>query len=98
MIVPRRVIERLPLERILEGKKAIDLLRGTCKASVREKKSLMDGDGLVSQDIISVLIRDRHVGDEEALVTHMAMMLGAGHETVSIGLTWAVYELCRNPD
>ncbi|KAE8150739.1 cytochrome P450 [Aspergillus avenaceus] len=97
LIFPRSVVESLPLQRIRDGKVAIRLLRETCTESVREKKRALARGELNTHDIISTLVRDRHIEDESELVVHMMMMLGAGHETVAVGLTWALYEFCRRP-
>ncbi|KAI0484816.1 cytochrome P450 4A12A [Xylariaceae sp. FL0804] len=96
--VPAALLEGLPIRQNAEVDRAKALLRGACSASVAEKKALFAKGELESQDIVSALIRDRAVADDEELVTHMMMMLGAGHETVSVGLTWCMYELCRRPE
>ncbi|KAI1344556.1 cytochrome P450 4A12A [Xylariaceae sp. FL0016] len=96
-IIPPVILENIPIKQNKDADRAAALLRGACTASVREKQALMAKGELVTHDIISALIRDRKVVEEEELVTHMMMMLGAGHETVSVGLTWCIYELCRRP-
>ncbi|KAI1636612.1 cytochrome P450 4A12A [Biscogniauxia mediterranea] len=94
-VVPSTIIDSFPIKQNKEGDKTVALLREACKDSVRQKKELAAKGELVTHDIISALIRDRKVVDDEELVTHMMMMLGAGHETVSVGLTWCMYELSR---
>ncbi|KAI1503274.1 cytochrome P450 4A12A [Biscogniauxia marginata] len=97
-IIPPVILENLPIRQNKDGDRTVTLLRDACTASVREKKALAAKGELVTHDIISALIRDRKVVDDGELVTHMMMMLGAGHETVSVGLTWCMYELCRRPE
>ncbi|KAE8392333.1 cytochrome P450 [Aspergillus alliaceus] len=98
LLFPRVLVESMPLRRIREGKTAIRLLRQTCTDSVREKQRAMARGELHTRDIISTLVRDRHIDNEDELVVHMMMMLGAGHETVAVGITWALYEFCRRPE
>ncbi|KAI5917073.1 cytochrome P450 4A12A [Camillea tinctor] len=96
-VIPSMIIDRLPIKENRDLDKAAALIRKACRDSVREKKELAAKGELVTHDIISTLIRDRKVVDDEELITHMMMMLGAGHETVSVGLTWCMYELARRP-
>lgn len=97
LLLPRTIVEAIPLRRIREAKTSIRLLRKACRDSVRHKKALLAANKLDTNDIISALLRDRQVSDEEELLVHMMMMLGAGHETVAVAITWALYELCRHP-
>lgn len=97
LLLPKSLVEGFPLRRIKDGMTAIKLLRAACLASVREKTALAAKGQLETDDIVSTLIRDRGLHEEDELLTHMMTMLGAGHETVAVGLTWAVYELCRQP-
>ena len=70
-------------------------IRGVCRAVLREKKA-GKGEG---KDILSVCLRYGDVAgvDEEEVISQMTTFLGAGHETISVGVTWAVYVLCVYP-
>ncbi|CAJ2513376.1 Uu.00g014950.m01.CDS01 [Anthostomella pinea] len=96
--IPAGILDRIPIRQNKDVDTARQLLRDACAASVREKKALQAKGELTTHDIISALIRDRKVVEDEELVTHMMVMLGAGHETVVVGLTWTLYELCRRPE
>ncbi|EME40777.1 hypothetical protein DOTSEDRAFT_136392 [Dothistroma septosporum NZE10] len=98
LVVPDMFIKALPLKRVQSGLKAIALLHSSFHREIRTKKSLMKQGKLTSNDIISLLIRDRHCEDEDELVIHMLTMLGAGHETVAVSITWAMYEFARRPE
>ncbi|KAH9905500.1 cytochrome P450 [Xylariomycetidae sp. FL2044] len=98
MALPKQLVESFPHARVREAKRAITVVRDVCAAAVRRKKDILaTGKGLTSNDTVSALIRDKGVCDEEELITHSMTMLGAGHETVGVGLTWSIYELCRCP-
>ncbi|RYP78998.1 hypothetical protein DL769_003088 [Monosporascus sp. CRB-8-3] len=96
MVFPSWLVESLPHSRVKEAKKAIKLIHDTCRTSAQQKKALLAGKRLTTPDLISGLIRDRGVSDEDELVTHSMQMLGAGHETVGVGITWSIYEFCRS--
>ena len=98
LLFPLELLKKLPLRRVQNGVKAIDLLHGSFHKEIHKKKALMEKGQLDTNDIISLLIRDRHCVDDQELVTHMLTMLGAGHETVAVSVTWAVYEFCRKPE
>jgi cytochrome P450 len=96
LVFPRWLVEALPHPRVREAKRAIALIHDVCRTSAQKKKALMAKSELTSPDIISALIRDRGVSDEDELITNSMQMLGAGHETVAVGITWAMYEFCRS--
>jgi cytochrome P450 len=98
LLIPLEWIKKLPLKRVQGGLKAIELLHASFHKEIDKKKALMEKGELKTNDIISLLIRDRHCVDDDELVTHMLTMLGAGHETVAVSITWAVYEFARNPE
>jgi cytochrome P450 len=98
LLIPLEWIKKLPLKRVQGGLKAIELLHASFHKEIDKKKALMEKGELKTNDIISLLIRDRHCVDDGELVTHMLTMLGAGHETVAVSITWAVYEFARNPE
>lgn len=93
---PARLVEMFPNRRLQEAADGITRLWDLCRASVRDKKAQHADGKLATPDIVSSLIRDRGVSDEDELVTHALQMLAAGHETVGVGITWTMYELCRH--
>lgn len=98
LVFPARLVESVPVQEGKDALAAVKLLRERCARSVAEKKALLARGELDTNDIISALVRDRHVAEDGDLITHMLMMLGAGHETVSVGLIWCMYEFCRHPE
>ncbi|KAK8014352.1 cytochrome P450 97B3 [Apiospora arundinis] len=92
---PRWLSESIPLQRVKEAKRAIELIHNVCRTSAQSKMRLNANKELTTPDLISCLVRDRGVTNEEELVTHSMQMLGAGHETVGVGITWGIYEFCR---
>ncbi|KUI64940.1 Cytochrome P450 72A14 [Cytospora mali] len=98
-IIPPKVVDRLPVKHNTEVRNAAKVVRDVCRTTLREKRERYRLGDLHDSDIISALIRDRNKElEEDDVVTQMMTMLGAGHETVSVAMTWAMYELCRNPD
>lgn len=61
------------------------------------KEKLSDPEAKHGVDIISVAIRSGTF-DEENLAEQVMTFLGAGHETTSTALQWAIYALSKNQD
>ncbi|KAL2127162.1 hypothetical protein VTI74DRAFT_11221 [Chaetomium olivicolor] len=77
IVFPSWLVESLPHPRVREAKRAIALLHNVCRTSAQQKKALMAKNQLTSPDIISSLIRDRGVTDEDELITNSMPLLNA---------------------
>lgn len=96
--IPERIIDSLPMRHNTDVQTATRAMRDVCRDTVREKRARLARGELHDSDIVSALLRDRNKElEDDDLVTQMMTMLGAGHETVSVAITWGVYEMCRRP-
>ncbi|KAB8233738.1 cytochrome P450 [Aspergillus alliaceus] len=98
--LPARLVEALPLRSNRHQGDAYDTIRGVCRGLLREKKDQLAGHHLGGKDILSVCLRYEDIAgvDEEEVINQMTTILGAGHETISVGITWAIYMLCLHRD
>lgn len=94
--LPSCVVEALPIKSNHDQAAAMHTIRGLCRELLHEKKETRS-DG---KDILSVCLRYGDIAgvDEEEVINQMTTFLGAGHETISVGMTWAVYMLCLHPE
>lgn len=98
---PARVVEALPLKANEDQGSAYETIRGVCRGLLHSKKAQMaDGQELKGRDILSVCLRYEEIAgvDEDEVLNQMTTILGAGHETISVGITWAIYMLCLHQD
>ncbi|KAL4910008.1 hypothetical protein BDW74DRAFT_186289 [Aspergillus multicolor] len=98
---PARLVEALPLQTNRHQGDAFDTIRGVCRGLLREKKAqLSKTNRLEGKDILSVCLKYEEIAgvDEEEVINQMTTILGAGHETISVGITWAIYMLCLHRD
>ncbi|KAM0796362.1 cytochrome P450 [Usnea florida] len=97
IILPRRVLQALPLQRNENIRLSNATIRTFCRESIRrEKEKLAKPEGIQSVNIISVALRSQEF-DEDNLVDQLMTFLVAGHETTTHSLSWAVYHLCKHP-
>ncbi|KAI6140753.1 cytochrome P450 [Pisolithus tinctorius] len=69
----------------------------------REEREAGVIDGKDDKSIIGVLIKAKDAGSDvqlsiEEILAQMKLFITAGYETTSVGMTWALLELARNPD
>ncbi|KAE9410968.1 cytochrome P450 [Gymnopus androsaceus JB14] len=63
----------------------------------------MQGDTKGSKDVLSVLVRSNLAEDpkkalhEDEVLSQMATLILAGHETTASSCTWLMYEITKNP-
>ncbi|CAN8105602.1 unnamed protein product [Discula destructiva] len=80
---------------------SVSVFRGLCRTLLRERRQLiaakMSPEG---KDLLSLVFRYEEVAcaPEEELIDQMTTFLAAGHETISVAITWAIYMLCLHPD
>lgn len=100
MIQNIRLVQSLPLRRNMEISEASETIRGTALQVIRAKKEKLEKDpnSTAGIDIISVALGHSDVFTDDNLVDQMMTFIGAGHETTSTGLQWAVYALCQHPE
>lgn len=93
---PLFILEKLPIERNGQMFEAQRVIRSVSRDIIRQKKAKMEKNEKRNVDIISVALESGGFTDEN-LVDQMMTFIAAGHETTSSTLTWAIYELCRQP-
>ncbi len=93
VLLPRKLLQALPLQRNENIRVSNAAIRDFCRQSIRrEKEKLAKPEGIQSVNIISVALRSQAFG-EDGLVDQLMTFLVAGHETASHSLSWAIYHL-----
>ncbi len=89
--LPARFVEALPIKSNHDQANAMHTIRGVCRDLLRDKKKKTTD----SKDILNVCLKYGEIAgvNEEEVIDQMTTFLGAGHETISVGITWAVYML-----
>ena len=88
---------RIPIKRNRDIDTGAEAIRNTTRQMILEKKKKMKNSDIGRDvDIISVAMRDGKF-DEENLVDQLMTFLGAGHETTSSAMQWAINALCKEP-
>lgn len=96
MVIHPTIIQHLPIKRNSEMFEARRVIRSVSRDLIQQKKQTMEKCEKRKVDIISVALESGGFTDEN-LVDQMMTFLAAGHETTSSTMTWAVYELCKQP-
>jgi cytochrome P450 len=92
----------LPRPGMVSGMRAINTLRGSVAAMLRERRELEAKSGSAPDDLMHRLMqaRDPESGqamNQEQLVDNLLTFYLAGHETTARALTWTLYLLSRSP-
>ena len=97
MFISPKILEHMPVKRNSDVFEARRVIRSVSRDLIRQKKENLADNEKGSLDIISVALRSGGFTDEN-LVDQMMTFIAAGHETTSSAFTWAIYELCRQPE
>ncbi|KAF4605321.1 hypothetical protein EYR40_004105 [Pleurotus pulmonarius] len=95
-------VEYIPTKEYIRFRAFRKLAKSISKGLIEEKASVSMADG-TSRDVMSVLVRanvsedPRRQLDEDEILSQMATVILAGHETTASTLTWLLYELSRHP-
>jgi len=99
--LPAALVEMLPIKSNHDQAEAYYEIRRVCLDLLREKKqNIAEGKEDPGKDILSVCLKYEETAgaDEEEVLQQMTTFLAAGHETTSVGITWAVYMLVLHQD
>lgn len=97
LVIPSWIVHRIPLKRNLEVMKAVRDIKETCRQLVRSKRAEIASEKPPRKDLLSLVLQSENLTEGEA-VDQMMTFLAAGHETVSVAITWAIYMLCKYPE
>ena len=97
-VVPGWFLRALPVKRNGNIRESAATIRRICREIVQESRIRLSNKEKKRnvKDIVSVAIESGGFSDEN-LVHQMMTFLAAGHETTATAMTWAMYELCRQP-
>lgn len=97
LLFPSWLVDLLPLQRNLELHEAKKEVRAFLKTIIAEKADPSAHDGNAGNDLLSSMI-DSAAFTEVELLEQSMTLLGAGYETTSSAISWAIYHLATNPD
>ncbi|KAF9888675.1 hypothetical protein FE257_008433 [Aspergillus nanangensis] len=88
----------MPFKINRETRESSEVIRNVARQMIRQKKEKLENKSAQnSVDIVSVALESGTFTEEE-LVDQMMTFLGAGHETTSTALQWAMYRIAKHPD
>ncbi|KAF2452826.1 cytochrome P450 monooxygenase [Lineolata rhizophorae] len=95
--LPTWFLRLLPVRRNEDFRRAITLIRKTCRDLIVSKKAQLEKGGEEQYDILSVALQSGSFSDDN-LVDQMMTFLAAGHETTASAMAWAMYHFCQHPE
>ena len=96
--LPRWMMRLLPFQKTQKLGQATATLRNVCRKLIDDRKRDLSSEqaSMTEKNILTVALSSGF--SDDSLVSQMLTFLAAGHETVSISTTWAVYALCLRPE
>jgi cytochrome P450 len=102
---PEWLVDMAPARFNRTMSESVPVFRNLCRRLLRERRQQARLDksankAQTGKDLLSLCFRYEEVAsaDEEELIDQMTTFLAAGHETISVGITWAIYMLCVHPE
>ncbi|KAI2618236.1 cytochrome P450 [Hypoxylon sp. NC1633] len=77
------------------------VFRGVCRdLLVKKRLEVADKSIEKGKDLLSLCFHYEETthASEEELIDQLLTFMAAGHETISVGITWAIYMLCLHPE
>lgn len=97
VVIPEWIVNIIPIKHNLAMERAAQTIKATCRDVIHAKQEKLAKKELTDIDILSIMVRSQQIA-EDGMVDQMMTFLAAGHETVSVGITWAIYMMCVHPD
>lgn len=81
-------------------RESVPVFRDLCRRLLRERRLQAAEKSYNGKDLLSLCFRYEEVAraKEDEVIDQMTTFLAAGHETISVGITWAIYMLCLHPE
>lgn len=98
--LPAWLVHILPNKMNRTMGESVPILRDLCRRLLRERRQQALEKSSHGKDLLSLCFHYEEVAqaNEEEVIDQMTTFLAAGHETISVGITWAVYMLCLYPE
>jgi cytochrome P450 len=102
LILPKFLLDNLPLKRNQELRSAVAAVRECASRVIDQRCAALDGSekhstGPHHKDIIGIVMAESGVRDKETLINQSITILGAGHDTVHFTIESAIWQMVKNP-
>ncbi|KAF3933753.1 hypothetical protein ABW19_dt0207155 [Dactylella cylindrospora] len=97
MFMPLWFMRSLPLKAVRDITAARNVIMKVCMDMIVKKKKQMAEKEQMHPDILSIMIEEGSLTDEE-MQNQLMTFMAAGHETTAASVSWSVYELARRPE
>ncbi|KAJ5281822.1 cytochrome P450 [Penicillium angulare] len=100
VFIPEWYVDMLPDKWNSAQDNAVPIIRGEFRRLLRERRLKEAEKTNTGKDLLSLCFKYAETAnaDEEDTIDQMATFLAAGHETISVGITWSIYMLCLHPE
>jgi len=102
LILPKFLLDNLPLKRNQELRSAVAAVRECASRIIDQRCAELDNTEKPSpeaqhKDILGMVMAESGVRDKETLINQSITILGAGHDTVHFTIESAIWELVKDP-
>jgi cytochrome P450 len=102
LILPKFLLDNLPLKRNQELRSAVAAVRECASRVIDQRCAALGGSekhstGPHHKDIIGIVMAESGVRDKETLINQSITILGAGHDTVHFTIESAIWQMVKNP-
>ncbi|KAI1371136.1 cytochrome P450 [Hypoxylon crocopeplum] len=98
---PAWLIDSIPNRWNQSLREYVPVFRGVCRDLLVKKRQEVAGKTREKgKDLLSLCFHyeESAHADEEELIDQLSTFMAAGHETISVGITWAIYMMCLHPE
>ncbi|KIM36515.1 hypothetical protein M413DRAFT_449068 [Hebeloma cylindrosporum] len=88
-------VEYLPGRQVHRFRQFLSVSKQAARDGIKKRAKALSCDDQ-NKDILSILVKRRL--DEDELLSQMATIMLAGHESTAMSLSWLLYDLARNPE